>query len=91
MINHQLSIINGQQEGETGKTSNTEHPTSNVERRTRSFKKTPREAEPFTRFFWKMGKANFIAAREIVIEFVFPLCENGFVPGSVTRPTGRIQ
>ena len=41
-INHQLSIINGQQEGEAGKTSNIspsrrlyeaggEHPTSNVE------------------------------------------------------------
>jgi len=26
-----------------------------------------------------------------MIEFVFSLCENGFVPGSVTRPTGRIQ
>jgi hypothetical protein len=25
------------------------------------------------------------------IEFVFLLCENGLVPGSVTRPTGRIQ
>jgi hypothetical protein len=50
----------------------------------------PREAQPFTRFL-EMVKANFIAAREIVIEFVFRLCENGFVPGSVTRPTGRIQ
>jgi len=38
-----------------------------------------------------MGKAKFVAAREIVIEFVFSLCENVFVPGSVARPTGRIQ
>ena len=41
--------------------------------------------------FFQNDKANFIAAREIVIEFVFRLCENEFVPGSVTRPTGRIQ
>jgi hypothetical protein len=33
-----------------------------------------------------MGKANFVAACEIVIEFVFSLCENGFVPGSATAP-----
>ena len=71
---------------------NIEHRTSNIERRTRSFKKTPREAKRFTRLiFWKMDKAKFVAAREIMIEFVFSLCENGFVPGSVTRPTGRIQ
>src|SRR2546430_6870329 len=64
----------------------------NIEHRTRSFKKTPREAKRFTRLiFWKMDKAKFVAAREIMIEFVFSLCENGFVPGSVTRPTGRIQ
>jgi four helix bundle protein len=31
------------------------------------------------------------AAREILVEFVLLLCENGLVPGSVTRPTGRIQ
>src|SRR5437762_13368498 len=36
--------------------------------------------------FLEMVKANFIAAREIMIEFVFSLCENGFVPGSVTAP-----
>src|SRR5204863_5151283 len=33
-----------------------------------------------------MVKANFMAAREIMIEFVFSLCENGFVPGSATAP-----
>src|SRR5438128_2242634 len=33
-----------------------------------------------------MVKANFVAAREIGIEFVFSLCENGCVPGSVTAP-----
>ena len=33
----------------------------------------------------------FGAAREMFIEFVFLLCENELVPGSVTRPTGRIQ
>src|SRR5436190_9494700 len=33
-----------------------------------------------------MVKANFVAAREIGIEFVFSLCENGFVPGSATAP-----
>src|SRR6266566_3169498 len=33
-----------------------------------------------------MVKANFIAAREIMIEFVFSLCENGLVPGSATTP-----
>src|SRR5437762_7116209 len=36
--------------------------------------------------FLEMVKANFIAAREIMIEFVFSLCENGCVPGSVTAP-----
>jgi hypothetical protein len=43
------------------------------------------------RGFFQNVKANFVAAREIIIEFVFSLCENGLVPGSVTRPTGRIQ
>jgi hypothetical protein len=38
------------------------------------------------RGFFQNDKANSITAREIVIEFVFPLCENGFVPGSVTAP-----
>src|SRR6266480_291356 len=33
-----------------------------------------------------MVKAKFTAAREIMIEFVFSLCENGFVPGSATAP-----
>ena len=58
-----------------------------------SFKKSsPREAEPLRgETFLKMGKAKFIATREIVIEFVFSLCENGLVPGSVTRPTRWIQ
>src|SRR5438067_2614670 len=36
--------------------------------------------------FLEMVKANFVAAREIMIEFVFSLCENGCVPGSVTAP-----
>src|SRR6266513_3100831 len=46
---------------------NIEHRTSNIERRTRSFKKTPREAKRFTRLiFWKMDKAKFVAAREIM-------------------------
>ena len=41
--------------------------------------------------FFLIGKANCRAGREIFVEFVFHLCENGLVPGSVTRPTGRIQ
>ena len=41
--------------------------------------------------FFLIGKANCRAGREIFVEFVFLLCENGLVPGSVTRPTGRIQ
>jgi hypothetical protein len=66
---------------------NAERPTSNIERRSE-----PRKRLRLTRLiFLEMGKANFVATREIVIEFVFSLCENGFVPGSVTRPTGRIQ
>jgi len=38
------------------------------------------------RNFLKMGKAKFISAREIMIEFVFSLCEKGLVPGSATAP-----
>ena len=41
--------------------------------------------------FLEKRKANFAAGREIFVEFVFLLCENELVPGSVTRPTGRIQ
>src|SRR5947199_8081826 len=49
----------------------------------------PRKRLRLTRAnFFEIVKANFVAAREIMIEFVFSLWENGFVPGSVTRPTG---
>jgi len=41
--------------------------------------------------FFKSKRREFGAACEIFVEFVFLLCENGLVPGSVTRPTGRIQ
>ena len=64
-------------------TSNTERPTPNIERRMSQL----REARPFTRAnFFEIVKANFVAAREIMIEFVFSLWENGFVPGSATAP-----
>jgi hypothetical protein len=42
-------------------------------------------------YFLKLKRREFGAGREMFIEFVFLLCENGLVPGSVARPTGRIQ
>ena len=41
--------------------------------------------------FVKISKAKFGSVCEMFIEFVFLLCENELVPGSVARPTGRIQ
>ena len=47
----------------------------------------PRKRLRLTRAnFFEIVKANFVAAREIMIEFVFSLWENGFVPGSATAP-----
>jgi hypothetical protein len=52
-----------------------------------------RAIQPFAAIigFLKLTRREFGAGREIFVEFVFLLCENELVPGSVTRPTGRIQ
>ena len=51
------------------------------------YEREPRKRLRLTRAnFFEIVKANFVAAREIMIEFVFSLCENGCVPGSVTAP-----